>query len=226
MAITLLDIRTQARQHADMENSQFISDPELTNYVNSSIAELHDLLVGAYGSDYFINDFTFAIVANQTDYTLPDDFYKLMGVDIQINDPYWYSVDAYNFNERNNNTGNSGWSLLDTPNVRYRLRGANLNFSPAPDGTYQARIFYIPVATKLVVDSDTLNDLNAYSEYVIVDAAIKMKQKEESDVSVLMNQKAALKRRIEEMANNRDAGKPESVSDIYAENDDYFFGRS
>jgi len=51
-------------------------------------------------------------------------------------------------------------------------------------------------------------------------------QKEESDVSVLLGQKAAMKRRIEEAANNRDAGQPLTVSDVYLENNEFFFGRS
>ena len=61
---------------------------------------------------------------------------------------------------------------------------------------------------------------------VIVDCAIKMLNKEESDVSVLLAEKQLLKRRIEEVANNRDAGQAESISDIYIENDDFFYGRT
>ena len=66
----------------------------------------------------------------------------------------------------------------------------------------------------MLADSDILDGISGFDEYVIVDAAIKAMQKEESDVSVLMAQKEALKRRIEAAAANRDAGEPESVSDI------------
>jgi len=41
-----------------------------------------------------------------------------------------------------------------------------------------------------------------------------------------MAQKQAMKRRIEEAANNRDAGSPLKVSDIYAENNWFWFSRS
>ena len=77
--------------------------------------------------------------------------------------------------------------------------------------------------TKLTLDADTLSDLNQYAEYVIVDAAIKMAAKEETDVSVLAAQKAELRRRIEVMGQNRNADKSESVSDIYSENLDYLW---
>jgi hypothetical protein len=61
---------------------------------------------------------------------------------------------------------------------------------------------------------------------VIIDAAIKCLQKEESDVQVLMAQKAAMKRRIEVAASNRDAGSPLSVSDVYRGNNSFWYSRS
>ena len=50
-------------------------------------------------------------------------------------------------------------------------------------------------------------------------------QKEESDVGVLFAQKQALEKRIREKAANRDAGTADTVSDIYAENDEYYWRR-
>ena len=49
MSITLAELRTQARNRADMESSEFVTDTELTDYINSSIAELHDILIQSYG---------------------------------------------------------------------------------------------------------------------------------------------------------------------------------
>ena len=104
--------------------------------------------------------------------------------------------------------------------------GDKLRFSPKPDGVISCRMWYIPLAEKLVADSDALNDLNAYSEYVVIDAAIKMRVKEELDTVSLDKMKAEMRKRIEEMAQNRDAEQPESISDIYAENNDYYYYRS
>lgn len=63
----------------------------------------------------------------------------------------------------------------------------------------------------LPVDGD---DFNGWSEYVVIDAAIKCLIKEESDVTVLLAEKAAIKKRIEDMAANRDSGEPECVTDV------------
>jgi uncharacterized protein YdcH (DUF465 family) len=92
-----------------------------------------------------------------------------------------------------------------------------------PDRNADAQVWYVPLPTVLVDDTDTLDDLNAYSEYVIVDAAIKMLLKEESDVTVLLAQKEALAKRIRDKAANRDASSSSSVTDIYAENNDWYW---
>lgn len=226
MTITLAELRTQSRQRADQENSEFVSDSELTSYINSSVAELHDLLVQSYGSDYFLELNEFSTVANQQDYDLAADFYKLRGVDAKLNGSDFFTLKRFNFNERNRFEGFGIWSLTGIAHVRYRLMGNKLRLSPMPDTNVDIKVWYIPVATKLVADGDTLDDLNQFAEYVIVDATIKMLQKEESDVTVLFAQKAELKRRIETAAQNRDAGESESVSDVHAENNDFFYWRS
>lgn len=223
MGITLLELKTQARQRADMESSEFVSDSELLNYINSSIAELHDILIQAYGSDYYILSDTFTTTSGEGSYDLPDDFYKLVGVDVKLNGQDYANIKKFNFNERNRFSDITVWNLAGVPSIRYRLVGDQLLFSPIPDTNTLVKLWYIPLSVKLTADDDELNDLNQFSEYVIVDAAIKMLQKEESDVQVLMAQKGALIKRITEVANNRDAGEPESVSDIYSEDDEYYF---
>lgn len=222
MAITLLELRTQARQRADMERSQFITDSELNIYINSSIAELYDLLITAYDSEYNISTYTFTTVTGTTSYDLPTDLYKLRGVDAAIGGPEFKSVRKFTFNERNRDQFFSGWDYNGYPTVRYRLVGSQILFAPAPDSETDIRLWYIPLAAKLVADTDELNDLNQFAEYVIVDAAIKMLQKEESDVSVLFAQKEALRNRIEDMAKGRDAGTPDEITDIYTANYDFF----
>jgi hypothetical protein len=225
MSVTLLELKNRARQRSDMESSEFVSDTELVGYINSSLAELYDLLVAAYGEDYFIDEFDITTASNTAAYDLPDDFYKLKGVDAKINTSDWFTVRPFNFNERNRNQ-DVAWGLTAGPNIRYRLLDAQIKFSPVPEGIYSVKLWYVPLAPILAADDDTFNDLNQYAEYVIIDAAIKMLIKEESDVSVLMNQKMAMKRRLEEMSLNRDAGQPESISDIYAENNEFWFTRS
>jgi hypothetical protein len=226
MSITLAELKIQSRDRSDMAESEFVGDSELTSYINNSIAELHDILIGAYAEEYYMESEQFSAVDSQLDYALPEDFYKLRGVDVRINNDAWVTVKRFNFNRRNEDANNFAWNLLGVPYLEYRLVGSNIRFNRNPSAGSEFRIWYYPRAQTLSADSDVFDDINGFAEYVIVDAAIKMMQKEESDVSVLMAQKEALKKRIQEMAQNRDANEPESVTDIYAEDVDFYvFGR-
>lgn len=221
MGITLADIREQVRNRADMSESSFVGESELDFYINQSVAELHDILTDAYQSDYYIETATINTVGQQDSYALPEDFYELRGVDLKLENGEWFSIKRYNFNERNRYKEPSTWAVYSAPLIRYRLIGSNIRFNPPPDRLTEIKLWYIPKAQKLVQPTDEFQDFNGFIEYVIVDAAIKCLQKEESDVSVLAAQKGDLERRIRSKAQNRDAGQSETVYDVYAENDSF-----
>lgn len=229
---TLSSIKSQCRQRADMENSNFISDSELTNYINNSISELHDLLIQSFGDDYYVESLTFSGVSGQNDYPLPNGtnysgakkFYKLKGVDVRNGSAgQWLNVKRFNFNKRNSDADSMAFNLLGNPFMEYRLVGSNIKFNRNIDSSMEFQLWYHPVSQVLTLDADEYDDINGYIEYVIIDAAIKMMQKEESDVSVLAAQKAAIINRIVSSAANRDANEPESVTDIYADDSERWF---
>ncbi len=233
MAITLEEIKAQARQRSDMEDSAFVGDAELTSYINSSLAELHDMLVAAFCEDYYMEEFSFSATTSLT-YPLPDGtgdpaqpaFYKLRGVDVRKGSGDWATVKRFNFNERNEQANSSAFAVFGLPYLEYRLVGSNIRFNRKPDAGLEFRIFYYPKAVVLADDDDSYDDINGFAEYIVVDAAIKMLNKEESDVTVLAAQKRALVARITAMAQNRDANEPESVTDVYAEEtENTLFGR-
>jgi hypothetical protein len=214
--MALSQIRLAAQQRADRVNSQFVTLPEWNSYINQSYFELYDLLVDTY-EDYFVQTpYTFQTDGNQQ-YTLPNDFYKLMGVDLGLagNSNAWVTLKKFEFIGRNRYVFPQLTSTyLGVFNLRYRLVGNTLMFIPTPAGAQYIRAWYIPKMTQLLQESDTLVGVSGWTEYVIVDAAIKALQKEESDASVLMAQKMALMKRIEESAMNRDAGQPDAISDV------------
>lgn len=212
---TLLSLRTQARQRADKVNSGYILDSELNQYINNSIAELYDLLVSAYGEDYYSKTYNFTVNGVDTVYDLPTDFYKVLGIDLYINPSRFISLRPYMFNERGRYQDGSNWAaIIAIQGPRYYIKANSVEFNPSPPGAYQLSMFYVPACPELVSDSDTFDGINGWEEYVIVDAAIKMLQKEESDVSVFLAQKQALLQRINTMAENRDAGHSFRVNDV------------
>lgn len=221
--VTLTTLIQNARRKADMIGSTFVSDAEVTDYINKSIGELYDILVGAYGEDYFVSSATFTSTG-ATSYVIASspvsisNFYKLKGID--INDGgQWMSLRSFMFNERNRRQPTASGSVYD--NYRYRIAGDSIHFeqnNPPPTGT-QFKVWYIPLPTALSSGSDTFNGQNSWDEYVALDVGIKCLIKEESDISELMRQKMDCQKRIIEMAPNRDVGEPQRVTDVEATRD-------
>lgn len=237
----LSQIRLAAMQRADRVNSNFVTMPEWRNYINQSLFELYDLLVTTYEDLYvatpvqFVADGatflfplpngsnTFLSGINPSTTFTPRPFYKLIGVDLALNNATnaFVTVNKFNFSDRNRFVyPNTASTIYGVFNLQYRLLGNNtIEFIPTPSAGQALRLWYIPRLQELLKDTDTTDTgVSGWIEYVIVDAAIKALAKEESDTSVLMAQKVGLVQRIESASMNRDAGQPDKVSDTRSMN--------
>lgn len=224
--MTLSELRTATRQRANFENNEFVTDSELDSYINQSLGELHGMVVQAFGEDYFITEVDLAYAANVAEADLPDDFFKVRTVEVLVTQgtPNRYvTIRQFNRNEINlyNSPGmvelgviNLWWS-----NLRYRLQGGKLILRPPPNSAITVRLAYMPQVTALVADDDETepgDSVNGWLEYVIVDAAIKMRDKQETDTSVLREQRERIVKRIQSESANRDAGDGETIRDVNA----------
>ena len=205
---TLAQLRTRCDQRADMEDSDFISDSEQLSYINASYAELYDILVASF-QDYYLTSSTFTISSGNTE-TLPSDFYKLRGLDKQIGAD-WYALKKFNFFNRNE-YNNSLLRRRVSADVRYRIQGSTLYIEPEANANGNYKLWYIPVFTPLSAESDTIDGLNGWEEYIVIDVARKMLAKEESSTAHLDGEKAMMLKRIEDMAAERDSGEPETIT--------------
>lgn len=232
--MTLAELRAATRQRADQVNSQFVTDSELNSYVNQSYFELYDLLIQKYGDNYFSADpVIFATDGSSRQFPLPNGtltftngrtgasgyvapgFYKLLGVDLMLANQAqsFVTIRPFNFADRNRYAVPNFQSFYGVTNLRYKLNGEFLWLTPTPAAGQNIQIWYVPRLSPMTTDASTADGISGWTEYIICDAAIKCMQKEESDVSVLFAQKAALIQRIEAAAENRDAANPMTVSD-------------
>lgn len=214
---TLGTARTQLLQRIDRVGSGFLTTPELNSYLSNSYKELYDLLIQKFGNDYFFAD-PFLITTDGTSetYDLPEDFYKLFGVDINLNNGMtdaWVTLHPFMKGDRNRYVLKNFQSYYGMTNLRYRLRGNTIWFTPVPASGQVLRVLYAPRPADLTADDDEIDGVSGWEEYIIVDAAIKCLAKEESDPAVFVLQKQALVKRIEEAAENRDVGVPQTVTD-------------
>lgn len=220
-------LRLQAQQRADRVNSNFVTKTEWNNYLNQSAFELYDLLVTTYEDYYLAEPYVFQTDGLTSDYALPNGvltgvdsvqsrpMYKLMGVDLGLanNNNAWVTIKKFDFIQRNRYVyPNITSTYMGVFNMRYRVMGSKLHFIPTPSAGQYVKVWYVPRMERLLKDTDMLDGVSGWTEYVIVDAAIKALQKGEEDVTVLMAEKQMLTDRIQSSAMNRDAGQPDTIS--------------
>lgn len=209
--VTLLSLKTQVREAANMENSLFVSDAELGRYIDMSYAELYDLLAKTFENYYTLGPLT-SIVTTGNTLSLPTDFYKLVGIDVKFGGS-WYPIKPFEMAERGRWVNANKLAYVGMINIAYKLMANKIVFYPESSAAGEYRYWYIPMRTPLVADTTSVDGVNGWHQYIIIDAAIKCLQKEESDISALMAEKQAMISRIESMAPARDAGAPKRIAD-------------
>lgn len=293
-------LRVQSRQRSDMENNFAVTDAEFNQYISQSYKELYDLLVAAYGDDYYVAPYYQFSTSGSQLYPLPDGsgnfldvngntaaaFYKLLGLDLQYSGSPtgWVTLRRVELIERNKfGYPNTASTFTGYTNLVYRIEGSNIFIPPLPMGGQLLRAMYIPAPQNLVYllscpltlgsptitlsdttgltvgmqiyglgfapqttvigvtsstvtlstnalatyassmiyfwsDATIVNGVSGWEEYIVIDAAIKAQIKQENDFSGLAGQKLAMQKRIEAMANGRDAGQAHHVSDALSIN--------
>lgn len=203
--VSLATALAEVRQRTHYENSQFVTDPELTNWINRSLKRLYDLLVGTF-EEYNLSTAD-SLIASGNTFAIPADFYKLLGVDYIVSLPDQFQA-----------LPRIGWQERNGSRYGYALRAANvviLPYSWAAGKTF--RLSYIPVIATLANPGDTFDGIDGYEEYVFLDVCCKILAKADRDASMFLQAKADMEANIQASAHNRDAGEPPHVSDVRAQ---------
>lgn len=234
--MSLGEIRLKAQQRSDLVHSNFLQKPEWNFNINQAMFELYDLLVTVYEDYFMAPGASFITSGNKQFYPLPDGFtpfltnpvnnisfvappfYKLLGIDLAINTAQNASVslNRFTFIDRNKfiypNTASTIYGVF---NLEYRIMGNQLELIPTPSSNQPLTIWYIPRLNQLLQDTDiTTIGFSGWLEYVIVRAAILAMTKQQLDSSALEAQLIDLRTRIQDSAMNRDAGRPDHISDV------------
>ena len=215
--MSLAWVRNMALLRADMVNSQFISLPEANSYISGSYKALYDLMTQKFGDEYFSSStYTWSTAGNQNMYPLPPDFYKSTLVEIALNpgDPQsWVTLRRFNKVQQNLLNFPNVYTLWGVTNLRYRLTGNFIELAPYPTGGQTLRMWYAPRPPILMQDTDIVDGVSGWEDYIILDAARKMMLKQEQDIQEVTMEVEGLVKRIESAAENRDIAEPDTVSD-------------
>ncbi len=211
-------LRTRVRQRADMVNSTFVSDSEIDTFNERAFQELYGMAVGEW-EDIYVRKFETTIAPSAgltgnvaaSEFNLPSDVKKLRSVRIK-NDRFLSPIsireieglDAAGGSQRTSKPryywlyGNAYANPVPSSPTVASL-GMSIALMPPPDTTYTITVYYVPAVSLEEVSRDdgfgnpnTLAMLADWDEYVVLTACIKCKDKEESDVSVLLQERAML----------------------------------
>lgn len=218
MVVSVSSIIEDAKQRCDQVNRNFITSSVWLKWANDAYRELYDLLLSAYGEDYYVTS-TALNVTNGTSVALPSDFYKLRGLDDSSGIP----LRPYNFNERNSRS--LGTRRYNGSLVRYRLQGNSLYFTPSSNANGSYTLWYVPLPASFSQESDnTIDGINGFELFIVHDLCINAAIKEETDPTPFQMKKQEIKDRIEAMAKNRDLSNPGRIIDVSAADyDDPFY---
>lgn len=209
--ITLANLRTRARDRANMENSLFVTDSIFNSYINYAVSDLREKITSKVGEDYFASSSSSALTPGQETLNLPSDFFKLLWVEVLGEDGNYYPLRRFEIAEKP--VLSYGISHPGTE-IKYRLRADTLWLQPAnATGGRTVRLWYVPMPATLALDSDTLNGYNGWDEYVVLLAARKALVKEEQDVSDIDRELVVFNERLESMIPNRDQARPMRIQD-------------
>ncbi len=205
----------KVRLLSDMVNTQFVTDAEIILYLNSVYKDLYHFLASTY-QDYFRSSTNIPLVPGTNEYALPAAHWKTMGVDL-ITGGQNYTLKPWNFNERNR----LKFSFNGKP-IYYIVTGNNILFRPDVAVNDTVTVYYVPVATDITSSSQSVDFINGLDDLVAIKAAIYCKQKEESDVTILMSMYEDKYKIFIDTFSTRDDGFPKRMTDVTAVNDRYW----
>lgn len=162
----LSDLQNDVLFQVDEINSPKPGASDCTELLNQEWADLYDELIDS-GEKYYLSTQTLSTINGTQQYTLPDNYYKTMGVDAQSGGE-WFPAQRMQFEQRNDYQ-NSDWNW--PRRILYDTWGNNLAFVPIPSGIYAIRHFYYPAPLRMVSPSDVIDGVNGAEVCMVYGAA-------------------------------------------------------
>jgi hypothetical protein len=191
--VTVAEIFRRAKKRADQTNSNFFTEQDMFDLLNSSVTSLYDTIVQSF-SNYYADEYFFSIVPGTVAYDLPADFYKLIVVE-RVLSPNRYST-IFPINELEKNS----------------ISGTDASALPAAD----LRLRYVPAPPVYTLTTETVDGISGWDDMIVLDMVCAMLEAEESDSSAVQARLARVTQRVQSASQNRDIVNPGTVTDTTA----------
>lgn len=225
---TLAQLREDVRQRADFPafgSETFVTTDTVNRWINQSVRRFVGLLVRSYGASYYAASSSFATAPGVDSYALPSDMYQLLAVRMDAPGHGRREVPRASMGDIDRTQDPRG--LMPEAVPAYRLLGNRIHITPTPDTARAFTIHYVPTlvvfdslsapAVDLASDTHFIDGVNGWEEWIVLDAAMKCLQKEESDISALLREQKDIEQEIVADAQMRDQGAPQRVRNTYVD---------
>ncbi len=216
---TAEDLVADVRNRCNMEHSELLSDDEIIEIANQEVTELRGALRLNEGQPHQIQVKDIEVTSAFTLYDLPSDFWELLSCKVTIGGRP-RMLDPFMENERADLEAGPFLATIVSP--MYRLQGNQIQFLPV-NAAFTAQLRYAPRSGRMRLRQtppDTFDGYNGYELAVIYGTCAVCKDKEETDPSFYEGRKRLIMDQIKALAAQRDAGKPERVTDVTGALDD------
>lgn len=209
-AVALSELMERAREHADQEDSTFVTDASLKRWLNKSLDALYGKVVVLW-EDYYLTRLDTTLTG--ASYELPEDFFKLVNLKVKSLAGPLRQLGRCTAAEEDYYLAATG---LRPEEVRYRIEGERtLRLFPGyGTSSVEAKLAYIPLRTQLVDDEDTFSAPQGWEEWAVLDTAIRMVTKAEQSTTGLEKLRAAEEARFLREAPKRDQNAMARVQDV------------
>lgn len=199
---TLADITTIVRFRGDFRNVQRFPTANVQSEIQAAWAELYELIADTQ-EGYWDTDLLVLTTVGTTFSALPNDTWRVRGVD-RLDGTSYLQLRQVGIEDRNRFSTDTGEP------VAYRLTSRGLDLYPTPNAVYTIRVTYTPIAPTLD-EEIPFTYYNAWEEFVIYGALLRLALNEERDVSSWQQQLDYQRQRITRGASQRKAQEPEYI---------------
>ena len=207
---TFTQLIADVRSRTNTEESTFVTDAEIGEFLNQELAELWGRICGGSGAPFYRSIFPITVTVGTNYYPLPDDFLSAQGVEATF-DGEAYTIRSFMQTERAqlSNTTRYPWRV----GTMYRIQADNIEFQPVSEA-FSATLYYTPSCPRLVSGTDTFDGYNGWEVAAIYGACATVNAKEETDPSFYEGRKAQILRQIDTQISARDGAEPERIQDV------------
>ena len=222
----------RVRRMADVVNhTNATTSAEVQQYLWNSLYELQQNVGAFSNSDNWLAVTASAnTTAGTASYVISGiaaagtEIYQIRGVDVKEND-VWLPIAPSGWENRGKYLTDPTYPYL-APAVQYRISSRpgigttgtismfvpRIVFVPTPSSVWQYRVHYVPAP-----DMSTVTSFQyvppLWDEYAVVDAAMKVLERDQQDTQQLMARRAKLEKTILLTAQDKDLGAPGQVQD-------------